>query len=374
MTDRKIFEPHPRERPASVELSVVVPCYNEQECLEQMYRRVSRVCAELAVRYELVLVDDGSTDATWSLMSELQARDPAVVAVKLSRNHGHQLALSCGLQLCRGERVFIIDADLQDPPELLAGMMARMDRGVDVVYGKRRHRAGETRFKLVTAKIFYRTLGWLSDVEIPMDVGDFRLVSRRALDALNRMPEQHRFLRGMMSWVGFRQEAFEYERSARFAGQTKYSLRQMTRLAMNAVASFSTRPLALAGVVSALTAGLGVAILLYAAVGYLRGDVISGWTSVIGVVSLLASVQLAYLGVIGFYLGRLYEQTKGRPLFVVEEIREQAAGARPLAWRVDRDGVGVGDGSGADRPDVRRGLTATARDRSPVGRRIRGEA
>jgi polyisoprenyl-phosphate glycosyltransferase len=327
----------------SVALSVVVPCYNEQECLRQMHRRVSEVCAALGVTYEIVLVDDGSTDATWPLIAQMHDEDPAVTGVKLSRNHGHQLALSCGLKICRGERIFILDADLQDPPELLPQMMARLDAGADVVYGQRAYRAGESRFKLATASWFYRLLGRLSAVEIPRDVGDFRLVSRRALDALNAMPEQHRFLRGMISWVGFRQEAILYDREARFAGQTKYPVRRMVKFAADAVASFSTRPLAIAGVVSLVTAAAGVGILVYAAISYFSGRAVSGWTSLVGVVALLASVQLAYLGVIGFYVGRLYEEAKGRPLYIVEEIlrqeaplREAAGGGRPFTPATDR--------------------------------------
>jgi polyisoprenyl-phosphate glycosyltransferase len=328
---------------APIALSVVVPCYNEQECLRQMHRRVSDVCAELGAAYEILLVDDGSTDATWALIAQLHAEDPAVTGVKLSRNHGHQLALSCGLKVCRGERVFILDADLQDPPELLPQMMARMDGGADVVYGRRAHRAGESRFKLASASLFYRLLGRLSEIEIPRDVGDFRLVSRRALDALNAMPEQHRFIRGMISWVGFRQEALLYDREARFAGETKYPLRRMVKFAADAVASFSTRPLAIAGVVSLATAAAGVGILGYAAVSYFSGRAVSGWTSLVGIVAILSSVQLAYLGVIGFYLGRLYEEAKGRPLYIVEEIlrqeaplREAAAGGRPFTPGADR--------------------------------------
>ncbi len=324
-------------------LSVVVPCYNEQECLRQMHRRVSDVCRALGASYEIVLVDDGSTDATWALIAQLHAEDPAVAGVKLSRNHGHQLALSCGLKVCRGERIFILDADLQDPPELLPQMMARMDAGADVVYGRRAHRAGESRFKLASASLFYRLLGRLSEVEIPRDVGDFRLVSRRALDALNAMPEQHRFIRGMISWVGFRQEPLLYDRDARFAGETKYPLRRMVRFAADAVASFSTRPLAIAGVISLATAAVGVGILVYAAVSYVSGRAVSGWTSLVGVVAILSSVQLAYLGVIGFYLGRLYEEAKGRPLYIVEEILRQeapqkaaAAGGRPFTPTADR--------------------------------------
>lgn len=310
-------------------LSVVVPCFNEEDCLQALHRRLTAVCAAVESSYEIVLVDDGSSDATWAMMRELAAEDSRVVAVKLSRNHGHQRALSCGLGICRGQRIFVIDADLQDPPELLPQMMARMDDGADVVYGQRRRRTGETPFKLLTARLFYRILARLSDVPIPMDVGDFRLMSRRVLDALNAMPEQHRFIRGMVAWIGFRQEALAYDRDPRLAGETKYPLRRMIRFALDAVASFSTRPLALAGSLSVLTALLGLGILAYAGVSYATGRVVSGWTSLVGVVAVLASAQLAILGVIGFYLGRLYEQVKGRPLYVVEEVVGGRASTSP---------------------------------------------
>jgi len=199
-------------------------------------------------------------------------------------------------------------------------MMEKMDEGFDIVYGQRKSRAGETKFKLWTAKSFYRILDKLSDVPIPMDVGDFRLVSRRALDAILEMPESHRFIRGMMSWIGFRQTGIDYHRDPRLAGETKYPLKNMVKLAMDAVASFSTRPLSIAMAGSFLMALAGIIILAYAAGSYAFGRAVSGWTSTIGVISLLSSVQLAYLGIIGFYLGRLYEQAKGRPLFIVEEM------------------------------------------------------
>jgi dolichol-phosphate mannosyltransferase len=254
-------------------------------------------------------------------MEEEAAANPQIVAVNLSRNYGHQLALSAGLSVSRGERIFILDADLQDPPELLAQMMRRMDDGVDVVYGKRIKREGETLFKTVTAHIFYRLLGRLVEIDIPTDTGDFRLMSRRALEVLNQMPENHRFIRGMVSWIGFRQEAIHYERAARFAGETKYPLSKMLRFALDAITGFSVRPLRLA---SYLGAGFGAASLLtlfYVILSWGIGRTVPGWTSLMGVILLLGSAHLLVLGVLGEYVGRLYIESKRRPLYVIQEIR-----------------------------------------------------
>jgi len=319
MSDQADNATGPREGDAP-QLSVVAPCYNEQDGLEEFYRRVRGVLDGLAQPAEIVLVDDGSSDGTWAVLRRLAEADPSVVLVKLSRNHGHQLALTAGLSICRGRRVLILDADLQDPPELLPQMLAAMDRGADVVYGQRRKRAGEGAFKRGTAFAFYRFVNWLSDTRIPPDTGDFRLLSRRALDALLSMPERHRFLRGMVSWVGFRQEAFLYDRDPRHAGTTKYPLRKMLRLALDAVTSFSTRPLRLATILGGLTGLFGLGLLIYVFVSYLVGRTVGGWTSLLGTVAILGSIQLFILGLQGAYLGRLYEEAKGRPLFIIESI------------------------------------------------------
>jgi dolichol-phosphate mannosyltransferase len=302
-------------------LTVVVPCYNEQEVLPELHRRVSAVCAAVGRPYEIVLVNDGSTDATWARVTELSARDEHLVGVNLSRNHGHQLALTAGLSFARGERVLILDADLQDPPELLPDMLKAMDEtGADVVYGQRRRRAGETFFKRASAALFYRLMGRLTEVPIPRDTGDFRLLSRRALDVLCAMPERHRFVRGMVSWIGFRQEPFPYDRCERAAGKTKYPLTRMLRFAFDAITAFSVKPLALASFIGLIAAGFGVLLLAYSLVSWLFFDAVKGWTSMVAIVAILASVQLFVLGIIGEYLGRLYEQSKGRPLFIVERI------------------------------------------------------
>ncbi len=302
-------------------LSVVIPCYNEAEGVGELHRRVTDVChANVGDDYELVLVNDGSKDTTWQLIRALSQTDNHVVAINLSRNHGHQLALSAGLQLCRGERVLILDADLQDPPELLAQMMARMDAGCEVVFGQRVKREGETAFKKASAYFFYRLLDRMTDIAIPTDTGDFRLMSRRAVDILNSMPEHHRFIRGMVSWIGLRQEALPYERAERFAGETKYPLSKMIRFAIDAITGFSVRPLRIA---SYCGAGFGIAALLllvYALAHYFTGRNVEGWTSLAVIILALGSAQLLVAGVMGEYLGRLYVESKKRPLFIVQEV------------------------------------------------------
>jgi glycosyltransferase involved in cell wall biosynthesis len=313
-------------------LSVVVPCYNEEACLEQLHARLSAVAAQVAPDdYEIVLVNDGSRDRTWPMMQELAARDPRLTAINLSRNHGHQLALTAGLDLCAGERILIIDADLQDPPELLPEMMAEMDRQqADVVYAVRRARAGETAFKLGTAKLFYRLLSRLAEIPIPVDTGDFRLMSRRALDALLALPEQARFIRGMVAWIGFRQVPILYDRAERLAGETKYPLAKMVRLALDAVTGFSTAPLRLASHVGLWLVAASVLLLAYIGYGYSTGSAIQGWTSLMLVVVLLGAVQMFVLGMIGEYLGRLYMEAKRRPLYIVAEIAGRGGGAARL--------------------------------------------
>ncbi len=308
-------------------LSVVVPCYNEEESLPELYRRVTAACAAaVGSAYELVLVDDGSSDRTWPLISSLSASDPHVAGVNLSRNFGHQLALTAGLSVCNGGRILVLDADLQDPPELLPQMMRMMDEGADVVYGQRAARLGETRFKRWSAAAFYRILNGLVDIRIPTDTGDFRLMSRRVLDRLNDMPEQYRFVRGMVSWLGFRQVPIVYERQERYAGTTKYPLRKMLRFAVDAITSFSVRPLRIASALGFVFGILGLLGLFYALGSWLTGNAIQGWASVIVAVLILSSAQLIVLGIFGEYLGRLYIESKHRPNFVIREIVRRPAG------------------------------------------------
>ena len=303
------------------QLSIVIPCYDEAACLQELWQRVSAACrGAVGDDFEIVLVNDGSKDATWAKMNLLADLDRHVVAVNLSRNHGHQLALSAGLALCSGARVFILDADLQDPPELLGAMMAAMDQGADIVYGQRTARHGEGWFKRASASLFYRLAGRLMDVEIPRDTGDFRLMSRRALDILNRMPERSRYIRGMVGWIGLKQVPLPYERQPRFAGTSKYPLHKMIRFAVDAVTSFSIVPMRIASYVGALVALGAVGELIHALSVWLSGETVPGWTSLMVVVLVIGSVQLISLGVFGEYLGRLYMESKQRPLFVVDEI------------------------------------------------------
>jgi len=303
-------------------LSIVVPCFNEEACLAELHTRLGAAARQAAGEdYELVLVNDGSRDGSWGLMQRMAEDDPHVVAVNLSRNHGHQLALTAGLDLCRGEAILIIDADLQDPPELLPAMLQAMrDQQADVVYGVRKSRAGETAFKRATAHGFYRLLSRVTEVDIPLDAGDFRLMSRRALDALLAMPEQARFIRGMVAWIGFRQVPFAYDRQERFAGETKYPFGKMVRFALDALTSFSSAPLKLASHAGLLLSIGSVLLIIYIAFAWLTGQSIQGWTSLMLVVVVLGAVQMFVLALMGEYIWRLYNEAKGRPLYIVQEI------------------------------------------------------
>jgi len=318
-------------RPA---LSIVVPCYNEAGCLEILHARVSAAAkAAVGEDYEIVLVNDGSRDGTWPLMQRLAAGDPRLVAINLSRNHGHQLALTAGLDLCAGEQILIIDADLQDPPELLGEMRAAMAaEQADVVYAVRRKRQGETAFKKLTAAAFYRVLDRVTDTPIPLDTGDFRLMSRRALDAFLSLPEQARFIRGMVAWVGFRQVPFAYDRAERHAGETNYPIAKMVRLALDAVTGFSTAPLRFASHASVILAGASLLLLFYIAYGFIAGNPVPGWTSTMLVVVVLSAIQMFVLGMIGEYLGRLYVESKRRPLYLVADIAGPVRGRATLGY------------------------------------------
>lgn len=319
-------------RPA---LSVVVPCYNEEANLDVLHARVSAAArAAVGEDYEIVLINDGSRDASWPVMQRLAAADPRLVAINLSRNHGHQLALTAGLDLCCGAQILIIDADLQDPPELLSDMRATMEaEGADVVYAVRRKREGETFFKKVTAAAFYRVLDRVTDTPIPLDTGDFRLMSRRALDALLSMPEQARFIRGMVAWVGFRQVPFVYDRAERHAGETNYPLGKMIRLALDAVTGFSTAPLRFASHVGLALTAASLLLLVYIAIGFFTGTAVQGWTSTMLVVVLLGAVQMFVLGMIGEYLGRLYVESKRRPLYLVADVAGPVRGVATLGYK-----------------------------------------
>jgi len=313
--------PTPRLSVPTPRLSAVVPCYNEESGVGELHRRLSAACAAAAPgSYEILYVNDGSRDGTLAALQAIAASDPAIAIVNLSRNHGHQLALTAGLSLAAGERIFVLDADLQDPPELLGEMMRLMDSGADVVYGQRRQRAGESAFKLTTAKAFYRLIDRLSSVKIPVDTGDYRLMSRRVLDAFLAMPEYHRFVRGMISYVGFRQVPLLYDRDQRYAGVTKYPLRKMLGFAVDAITGFSIVPLRLATWLGLATGALSLALILYTLLSWLSGHVVTGWSSLMAAMLLLGSVQLLILGILGEYVGRIFMQSKGRPLFLISEV------------------------------------------------------
>jgi dolichol-phosphate mannosyltransferase len=311
-------------------LSIVVPCFNEEACLAVLHERLGAAArAAVGKDYEIVLVNDGSRDASWAIMQRLAAGDPRLVAVNLSRNHGHQLALTAGLDLCRGDNILIIDADLQDPPELLPDMLRAMrESRADVVYGVRRSRAGESVFKRATAHGFYRLLSRATEVEIPQDAGDFRLMSRRALDAFLAMPEQARYIRGMVAWIGFRQVPFAYDRQERFAGVTKYPFSKMVRFALDALTGFSSTPLKLASHAGLWLSAGSVLLILYIAYAWAVGQSIQGWTSLMLVVVVLGAVQMFVLALQGEYIGRLYNEAKRRPLYIVQEIAGADRGER----------------------------------------------
>ncbi len=300
-------------------LSVVAPVYNEQELVELF---VTRACAAVAdFAFELIVVNDGSSDATPQLLDRIAERDPRVRVIHLSRNFGHQAALTAGLEHARGDVVAMIDADLQDPPELIPKMVERWEEGSDVVYAVRKQREGETAFKLATASWFYKLFDKLAQVNLEPNSGDFRLLDRRALDALLAMTERSRFLRGMTVWVGFNQTAVSYERDARHAGETKYTLRKMLRFSLDAITSFSHLPLQLATYVGLLSAGIAF-IAIPVVIGLRFADsYLPGFGSVTIAILLIGGVQLIALGVIGEYVGRIYDEVKHRPLYIVREER-----------------------------------------------------
>ena len=324
----------------TVKLSIVAPCYNEEACLGPLHARVSAVARAVAGDdHEIVLINDGSKDATWAAMQRLALADPHVTAINLSRNHGHQLALTAGLDLARGEHILIIDADLQDPPELLPDMLAMMDReGADVVYAVRRARAGESIAKKATAALFYRLLAALTDTTIPLDTGDFRLMTRRALDTFLALPEQARFIRGMVAWIGFRQVPFAYDRDARLAGETNYPFAKMLRLALDAITGFSTAPLRFASHAAVVLTAMSILLLAYIGFGFLTGRAVQGWTSTMLVVVGLGAVQMFVLGLIGEYLGRLYVEVKRRPLYIVSDVIGDSREGSRLGHRADHAG------------------------------------
>jgi len=304
--------------------SVIAPVYNEIGSVGEFYKAVANVMSGLKETWELILVDDGSSDGSTDKIRELAAKDEHVKPVIFARNFGHQIAVTAGLDYSRGDAVMIIDADLQDPPEVMLDLIAKWREGYEVVYAVRRKREGESWFKLATASLFYRIIYRITDVKIPLDTGDFRLLDRKIVDIMSQMRERHRFLRGMAAWVGFKQVGVEYDRKERFAGQTKYPFSKMLKLALNAITSFSYFPLQVATYLGFISAS--ISILAIPIVAYLRlalHEALLGQATTLIAVLFLGGVQLITLGILGEYIGRIYDEAKGRPLYIVNEAPDQ---------------------------------------------------
>ncbi|MFE7821324.1 glycosyltransferase family 2 protein [Priestia megaterium] len=303
-----------------IKYSIVVPVYNEEEVIHETYRRLTEVMRSTKEAYELLFVNDGSRDRTAEIIKEYSEQDPAVVLLDFARNFGHQIAITAGMDYARGEAVVVIDADLQDPPELILEMIEKWKQGFDVVYAKRTKRKGETYFKKQTAAMFYRFLRAMTDIDIPLDTGDFRLLDHKVCNQMNSIQEKNRFVRGLVSWVGFKQIAVEYERDERLAGESKYPLKKMLKLSMDGITSFSYKPLKLASYAGVTLSGVGFIYLLV--VLYLKlftDSTITGWSSLIVIQLFFSGIILIILGMIGEYIGRIYDETKNRPLYIVRE-------------------------------------------------------
>lgn len=311
-------------------VSVVVPVYNESDVIGAFYERATSALSAIpGFDYELIFVNDGSRDDSQEQLNDLAVHDEHVRVIKFSRNFGHQIAISAGIDHAAGDCVVVIDADLQDPPEVIAQMTEKWKEGYDVVYGVRKKRKGESRMKLATAALFYRLLRRMTAIEIPVDVGDFRLMSRRATDELKRLREKDRFVRGLVSWIGFRQTGVEYERDERYAGETKYPYRKMLRFALDGVTSFSTLPLKLASWLGYAASAFAFVYLAYVLLQRAFGYTVQGWATTMVGMLFLGGVQLICLGIIGEYLGRLFNEIKPRPMYIVEEKLGVAEGEAP---------------------------------------------
>ena len=303
-------------------VSVVIPMYYEEEVANECYNRMKKVLESIEnYDYELVFVNDGSKDKTLSILEEIARKDEKAKVISFSRNFGHQAAVTAGLKFVTGDAIVIIDADLQDPPELIPEMLKLWEDGNEVIYGKRKTREGESHFKLFTAKMFYKTLNSLSDVEIPKDTGDFRLVDRKVVDTINQLPEHNKFLRGLFSWVGYKQKAYEYERKERFAGKTKYPLKKMLKLASDGIIGFSTKPLKLVGILGMLSILISFIVLIYSIISYIfkLNTLTAGWTSIMVAITFFAGVQLLSIWIMSEYIGRIYDETKQRPQYIIDK-------------------------------------------------------
>lgn len=304
---------------SACQYSIIVPMYNEQEVIQESYRQLKGAMDKLSAPYELLFVNDGSRDKTMEIMRAIAKEDETVKIIDFARNFGHQTAVTAGMAHAAGQQIAIIDADLQDPPELLGEMFAKLDEGYDVVYGQRKKREGESFFKLFSARMFYKVINKLTGNMVPMDTGDFRVISRRVLLQMNAMPEHNRFLRGMGSWVGFSQYAFMYERHERFAGETKYPLKKMIRLAKDGIISFSQKPLEMLTTAGVLFAAVALLWLLIQLILLIAGAEVPVWMPGVAFNGLFTGVLLGALGIMGEYVGRIYDEAKGRPLYTIRE-------------------------------------------------------
>ena len=303
-------------------ISVVVPMYYEEEVAKECYTRLKNVLEKIEnYNYEIIFINDGSKDKTLEILKEIAEENKNVKIISFSRNFGHQCAVTAGLRYVTGDAIVIIDADLQDPPELIPEMIKLWEEGNEVIYGKRKSREGESRFKLLTASMFYKTLNALSDVEIPKDTGDFRLVDRKVVEVINSLPEHNKFLRGLFSWVGFKQKAYEYERKERYAGKTKYPLKKMLKLAQDGIFSFSIKPLKIVGAMGILSVIISIILFVYAVLSYAFdwNNLVPGWTSLMVTMTFIGGMILISLWMIGEYIGRIYDETKRRPEYIIDE-------------------------------------------------------
>ena len=303
-------------------ISVIVPMYYEEKVAEECYNRLTNVLKNIKdYEYEIIVINDGSKDKTLEILEKLAQNDENLKVISFTRNFGHQAAVTAGLKYVTGDAIVIIDADMQDPPELIPEMLKLWEDGNEIIYGKRKTREGETAFKLLTAKMFYNTLNVLSDVEIPKDTGDFRLVDRKVVDTINLLPEHNKFLRGLFSWVGYKQTPFKYERKERFAGKTKYSLKKMLKLASDGIISFSNKPLKIVGGLGIISIIISICILIYALLSYIfkLNNLSSGWTSLMVAITFFAGVQLLSMWIMSEYIGRIYDETKQRPQYIIDK-------------------------------------------------------
>lgn len=303
-------------------VSVVVPMYFEEDVVNECYKRLTNVLNKIKnYSYEIIFVDDGSRDNTFSLLKEIALNDKKVKVISFSRNFGHESAVTAGLKFASGNAIVIIDSDLQDPPEEIPKMLKYWEDGYDVIYGKRKSRSGESKFKLFTANMFYKTLSALSDTEIPENTGSFRLVDKKVVDAINQLPEHNKFLRGLFSWVGYKQIAYEYERKERIAGKTKYTLTKMLKLATDGIIGFSTKPLKIVGTLGILSIIVSIGLLIYSLISYIfkLNTLVPGWTSIMVTVTFFCGVQLLSLFLISEYISRIYDETKNRPQYIIDK-------------------------------------------------------